>query len=372
MRNTVRVGIWAWASALLGLLGCQDPPTEPEAGTPHPAFAPAPQPVHRIAFLGHSPGSPFQVYTIREDGTGLTQVTQVTDHIWSPTWSPAGQDRIAFEIHVGPEASLGQHVAVIGGNGSGFQDLTPAGVGWAWAPVWSPDGARIAFIDWAQPDRLMVMNADGSGLTQLLSSPQLLGLAWSPDGERMAYYTEDVPRTLQNERGIWSVKPDGTGRTKLQSTVEFDYLRMHFSPDGTKILMCRRKSVSAKRELVVMNANGTGWLNLGVTCGTLVYGFEDDGQWSPDGTRILTSHNYNLYTLSPGGGNLTPLTFDGTDSQPIAVGRWSRQGTKISYIKDSDAANGSTRRLYIMSADGSSKKPLTPSTMRVYGPSWGP
>ena len=60
------------------------------------------------------------------------------------------------------------------------------------------------------------------------------------------------------------------------------------------------------------------------------------------------------------------------ERQPIAVGRWSRQGTKISYIKDSGAANGSTRRLFIMSADGSSKKPLTPSTMRVYGPSWGP
>jgi Tol biopolymer transport system component len=66
--------------------------------------------------------------------------------------------------------------------------------------VWSPDGARIAFIDWAQPYRLMVVNADGSGLTQLVSSPQVLGLAWSPDGERIAYYTDDVPRTLQNER----------------------------------------------------------------------------------------------------------------------------------------------------------------------------
>jgi hypothetical protein len=105
-----------------------------------------------------------------------------------------------------------------------------------------------------------------------------------------------------------------------------------------------------------MNANGTGWLNLGVTCGEIVYDHDDNAQWSPDGTRILTSHNYNLYTLSPGGGNLTKLTFDGTASEPIGVGRWSRQGTKISYIKDTY----DTPRLYIMSADGASKETSDP------------
>jgi Tol biopolymer transport system component len=370
MKNTVTSAIRVWATALLSLLGCQDPPTEPEADPPRPAFAPGPQTVHRIAFVGSAfPGSPFQIYTIRQDGTGLTQVTQLSDPLSHAIWSPAGPSRIAFRISVGPDTNESNHVAVIGSNGSGFQDLTPTGVGLAAIPVWSPDGDRIAFIDGAQPaDRLMVMNADGSGLTQLASSPQLRGPAWSPDGEKLAYYTEDVPRTLSNERGIWSVKPDGTGRTKLQSTVGITYLHMHFSPDGTKMLLCRRRYASGDTEVIVLNANGTGWVNLGVTCGAIVYDHSDDAQWSPDGTRILTSHNYNLYTLSPSGGNLTQLTFDGTASLPNGVGRWSRQGTKIAYIRDTYGA----AKLYVMSADGSSKQLLTPSTMKVFEHTWGP
>jgi hypothetical protein len=56
-------------------------------------------------------------------------------------------------------------------------------------PEWSPDGEQIAFVN----QNLYVMNADGSGVTQIVGSvpnaQPLFPPAWSPDGERIAFRT---------------------------------------------------------------------------------------------------------------------------------------------------------------------------------------
>jgi Tol biopolymer transport system component len=65
------------------------------------------------------------------------------------------------------------------------------------APAWSPDGTRIAFESDSDPlgtnpehDReIFVMNADGTGVTQLTRNERLWdeGPAWAPDGTEIAY-----------------------------------------------------------------------------------------------------------------------------------------------------------------------------------------
>lgn len=364
MKSAVRVPRRTWAIAVLGVVGCQSPPTE--VGTDpaiEPAFAPPPQPTHRISFVGDRQ----QLYTVRDDGTGLTQVTNLSigPYLpWYAAWAPAGPNRIAFRLlAVNDGQSLKYHVAVIGSNGAGFQDLTPVGVDAATQVRWSRDGARVAFIDYIT-GRLIVVNADGSGLIEIARNIGIAAPAWSPNGQRIAYFaSKDEPRTLANERGIWSVKPDGTGRTKLRSTsLNHYYEDLQFSPDGDRLAMCHGPG-----GLEMMNANGTGLVvSLPLEC--------SQPQWSPDGERILTRHLHDLYTVSPGGGAITQLTTNGTSLRPNWQGRWSRQGTKIAYVHPVlDRRSGTTEvTLYVMSANGSSKKRLSPIGMEANSPSWGP
>ena len=71
-----------------------------------------------------------------------------------------------------------------------------------WAPLWSPDGTRIAFdsdrynsVDmgsdlYGAPD-VLVMNADGSGVRRLTQHDAYdSGGFWSPDGTRIAFSSD--------------------------------------------------------------------------------------------------------------------------------------------------------------------------------------
>jgi Tol biopolymer transport system component len=57
--------------------------------------------------------------------------------------------------------------------------------------LWSPDGTRVAFTRFGGATRgIWVMNADGSGLTQLTAPDRPLNdhdIAWSPDGSAIVF-----------------------------------------------------------------------------------------------------------------------------------------------------------------------------------------
>ena len=72
---------------------------------------------------------------------------------------------------------------------------------------WSPDGSKLAFdcprrARWAD---VFVVNADGSGLTQLTDDGYTGAPAWSPDGERLAVVTLD-PVANVTALAIWTLR----------------------------------------------------------------------------------------------------------------------------------------------------------------------
>jgi Tol biopolymer transport system component len=150
-------------------------------------------------------------------------------------------------------------------DGTDAVDLTPAIVGEAAWPAWSPDGSQVAFGMYSDPghEGIWVMNADGSSMRQLTDDGGL-SPAWSPDGTRIVYsvYT-----------GLVTMFADGHHRQVIMRKI--GVAGAEFSPDGSTIAYSDGNSI--------WEVQRTGRNPHRVTSG----GYGDTSpSWSPDGTRI--------------------------------------------------------------------------------------
>src|SRR6266446_5123005 len=102
---------------------------------------------------------------------------------------------------------------------------------------------------------ISIMNADGTGLTQLTHSPFNGGNPnWPPDGQQIAFYSD---RDGDNE--IFIMNADGTGETQLTDNVFNDFGPM-WSPDGKQITFNSNRD--GIFQIFAMNADGTGLTQL--------------------------------------------------------------------------------------------------------------
>ena len=115
-------------------------------------------------------------------------------------------------------------------------------------PVWSPDGARIAFLsDRGNYDgefQLYTMANDGSDVRSVAPSVRAYGLpaVWSPNGERLAFYALEEPDYGGEswKAVLYSVESDGSGLARLTAMrLETHRLDSNFlpawSPDSSRI-----------------------------------------------------------------------------------------------------------------------------------------
>jgi len=112
-----------------------------------------------------------RIFTINADGTGLQQLT--TGHSdQSPSWSPDGS-RIAF-VRSGPSGEFRDDIFTMRPDGSDLVRLTVEEQRYFNSVAWSPDGTQLMVTSWV-PDRpynrILLMNADGSGATDLSTDP---------------------------------------------------------------------------------------------------------------------------------------------------------------------------------------------------------
>lgn len=123
----------------------------------------------KIAFTTNRDGGDFEIYTMNPDGTNVVRLTNSPGEDAHPTWSPDGR-QIAFHSRRGSTTATPLlEVWRMNADGSNPTPVTtPALPGFKFFPIWSPDGARIAFngnldpIDTANTDVYHVNAADGS------------------------------------------------------------------------------------------------------------------------------------------------------------------------------------------------------------------
>jgi len=96
--------------------------------------------------------------------------------------------------------------------------------------VISPDGSKLAFEVYG--GNMYVMNADGSGLTDLGVGyrPQ-----WSPDSEYLAYMITEDDGYRFTRSDIYTIRIDGSDKTSLTNTAEILEMNPTWSPGGNRI-----------------------------------------------------------------------------------------------------------------------------------------
>lgn len=225
-------------------------------------------------------------------------------------------------------------------------------------PSWSPDGTKIAYERESQGSdfRIWVMNADGSGQTQI--SPETsLGLddsdpAWSPDGKQIAFSSARA-----GTWNLWLMNADGTGLRRLSDTFA---TAPSWSPDGTRLVY------SGLDGLGVMNADGSNAHTI-----TSPGPFPSAPSWSPDGRHIVFARNDSrgypgeLYVADSDGSNETQLTTGGfNNANPV----WSPDGTKIAFQRSASAPGA--WNVWTIGADGLGAQPLSSGSGDL-SPDWG-
>lgn len=326
------------------------------------ASAPAPPQPGVIAF--HSdPNGRDDFYVVSPDGSGLRRLTSGAETVAFPVWSPDGA-RIAYVCCTGGDAT----VWVMDANGLNQVQLTTAPSG---EPAWSPDATRLAFANYSD-ETVWTANADGSDARS--TGQQGGGPAWSPDGTRMVFFSRRDFPALDQHNEIYAANADGADAVRLTNNQVEDVLP-NWSPDGTRLVWVR--TVDGVPHLFVMASDGSAVRQL-----TRGADIDDAPAWSPNGSRILFVRylegadpytlgqgNAEIFTVSPNGGAAANLTHNPQwDGYPA----WSPDGSHIAYSLN----DGTQFNLQVMDADGSHLRqlpgPADPGIANDCCPAWRP
>ncbi len=244
-------------------------------------------------------------------------------------------------------------------------------------PFYSPNGTRIAFYRQVgdvvnTTTDLMVVNADGTGLTRLSEDPlmEIPSLAsWTPDSASVILLTSQrLDGQLLSFDATHPAAPRVIDQAVRDLGVHIDTFALE-PPDGRRILFSGR--IDARIGLYTVGVDGTD-------VKTLIEPYNDDlprnsgpywnlatdlrelrnSIWSPDGRWIVTqrydvtgpSRKWRLYMMDRDGQGIHPITNPAGDSLETNP-TWSPDGTRIAFLRY-DLAEAAWRYAVLRLADG--------------------
>jgi Tol biopolymer transport system component len=258
--------------------------------------------------------------------------------------------RIAFSADLG----LGGEIYTIKPDGTGLRQLTELD-GNASHPDWSPDGTRIVF--WLEDQATYIMNANGSDL-HVVTAPG--GQAsFTPDGHHIVY--ECASQTCNGESGIFLMRDDGSDAPGLRLSnnpfTDAGDNDPQVSPDGQTVTFVRHKVDGELQALFAVDIDGT---NVRKVAGyPLEVGVKHD--WAPDGGQIVITpfadfpddRFPSVATIMPDGSGLRFLTSPTRGDVASFAGSYSPNGNWI--VFRAQDVNREGFRLMKMHPDGSGR-----------------
>jgi len=298
------------------------PATEPGIASPEavptqtvPILGPTPMGggIGQVAFASTRAGLP-QVFIANIDGTGVKQLTTMTDGACQPAWSPDGQ-RLVFTSPCREDQELypGASLWVVQADGGGLTSL-PTAPGGDFDPAWSPDGTRIAFAslrDHPNVPHLYLISPLGTDVKPLTGgSARNSQPVWAPTGTQMVFVSQRVGISE-----LW-ILPDFGADALPFSRSDDTSSHPDWSHDGTTVVFERKTGGIPRLVAISFNDRSTGALRL-CPQGPLASQPMSTPRWSPDdrwlifetwpdgvnheiGIMTSSCSNYSLLTADPG------------------------------------------------------------------------
>jgi Tol biopolymer transport system component len=288
----------------------------------------------RVAFLSNG-----QIHTANPDGSNPVQLTFGIRSTAQAVWSRDGT-RIAYKLcspsSTAAEPALFGDLVVANADGSNPITIHPDAKGMSPAS-WSPDGRWLVYsLLVGEVDQIYVAASDGSSPPSDIGNPATINWApmFSPDGTKIAYFVQSS--------GIEVMNRDGSDSRRLNTSAfgEIDSAQWH--PDGNRIVVSA--ATSAANDIWFLYLDGTPERRL-LSVGRA----EVSPSWSPDGSRLLyltstTGTSFTLMVATADGTNERVMPGEYSYINPI----WSPDGGRIAAVNDL----GSVVRVTILDPDG--------------------
>ena len=249
-----------------------------------------------IAFMRKNDKQHWQIWLMGADGSSPIQLTNGAADNTAPVWSPDGL-RIAFVS----ERDGNKEIYTMRIDGADPVNLTQNEAD-DWTPAWSPDGTEIAFSSMRDGNwEIYLMWADGSYPLRLTHDPEAdISPAWSPDGRWIAFASK-----RDGDWDIYVMDREGKNVKQLTNAPGSD-LSPAWSPDGRYIAF--ESNREGNTEIYRMRADGREQINLSQTKGAN----DHWPTWSPDGSRLAfysnRGGNWDIYIMRVDGSDVVNLT----------------------------------------------------------------
>ena len=319
------------------------------------------------------------VYVIEPGGEGARRITDNDkesgrrNEMGSLSAASNGT-RVAYPF----SATVGAELRVTGLDGHGALVVKQGPMESSFAPAWSPDGERLAFLrsEGMFDEQVFVVNSGGGGLAAITSSPEhKVALLWSPDGEHLAFrgaspVVEEGGATSYSATDLWVIDASG-GEPRRLNPVQGRVDAFAWSPDGASLVYALsprspdQNNVLLADELYVVSVSGGDPRKLTEKAES----YETDPCWSPDGRWIAfrsvrDGGSESIYVMRDDGTEARRLT-DNAWGAEQRLPRWSPSGDRIAYGEK----DGWTLKLWTMAPDGSDKQELADNVKEFVWPS---
>ena len=323
-----------------------------------------------VVYVSETGGNPG-LYTVDVESAEIEEVVDRSGSEFAPAWSPDGQ-RVAYVVS--SEGNRDIVVVRTDGEGSSLRISPDPGLknggseGNEGSPLWNADGDKLAYVSElnGQSDifvaRFSEEEPDQFLTTRITSaeSREILG-DWSPDGQWLVFSRQGD----EDVQGLWLRNPDGVNQLRLTDGAD---TAPAWSPDGDAIAFVR-DDLGNNDIYLVTPQDDEDWRGEVTEERWLRSDQEEHSPtWAPDGDTLafVTTRDGNaeIYVANVND-DAAPLRLtinESSDTQPV----WSPDGERIAFVSD---LFGETE-IMVMDADGTNQLRLTYNEAKDHSPDW--